>query len=79
MKQSVSPALMVGIIVVVVAVIGFFGYKMFLSGPASGGPRPEQAMEGRKMKDQYQNYGQSRPQMPGNVGGPGSMPTSGGR
>lgn len=77
MKQSVSPAAIVAIIVVVVGLIGFFGWKMFLSGPATGGAKPAQAVDDRKMREQYQNYGQSRPRMPGNMGGGPGRPSGG--
>jgi hypothetical protein len=60
MKQSISPAVMAAIIVVVVAVIGFFGYKAFMGGPASGGSKPAAAQDGAKFQQQYQNYGQQR-------------------
>jgi hypothetical protein len=74
MKQTVSPAVMAGIIVVVVGLIGFVGWKVFFSGPSTGGPRPAAAQDSRKFQQQYQNYGQSRPRMPGNMGS-GSPPS----
>ena len=69
MKQSVSPAIMVGVIVVVVGLIGFFGWRMFFGGPATGGPRPAASEGSRRFQQQYENYGQNRPRMPGNMSG----------
>lgn len=77
MKQSVSPAAMAAVIVVVVALACFVGWKMFMGGPAQGGPKPAAVSDGSKFREQYQNYGQNRPRMPGNMGNPGAPGPSG--
>jgi len=50
LKQEISPAVMAGIIVVIVVIVGFVGWKMFLAKPAPSGVPPPQSQSESMMQ-----------------------------
>jgi hypothetical protein len=76
MKQNVGPAVIGAVVVVAVIIFVFFGWRMFFSGPKTGGSKPAEAVDNAKLRQQYQNYGMQRP---GGFGAPtGAGPGMGG-
>ena len=62
MKDKVSPAAAVVAIIVALAIVGFFGFRL-LAGNRSGvsdGAKPTPAAQTERMNQQYQNYGSQR-------------------
>ena len=62
-EQRVSPAMAAVAIVVVLAVVGFLGYRVLGGGNRSGvsdSSRPATPVQSQRMSQQYQNYGQQR-------------------
>ena len=58
MKEQVSPAVMAVVIVVVLALVGFFGYKMFAK--SSGVSEPKPANVSTDYTQRMQQYNQQR-------------------
>lgn len=48
MKQKVSPPMIVGIILVVIAALGFIGYKIFVAKDSAGSAPPAMAVKWTK-------------------------------
>ncbi len=75
MKQAVSPVVVAVIAIVVLAAVGYFGYRAVAGGPATGGSRPPAAQDTQKMREQYQNYGEMRGRGTGGQQGQTGYPT----
>jgi len=78
MKQSLSPAAIAAIVVVVCLAIGYFGFRILTGGGAnSGGAKPVGATA--QYQQHYQNYGSQRMGNSHHQAPPGSGGPNGGR